>query len=733
MIGGGFLGGGISIVPAGKAIIYASLTTEDGANIPNAVFKAVRTGSTVTANGTIDGRAELLVDAGHTYTVTVTPAGGSYLNNSQTVATASTKSYAVKFYLYPAKANDASTTASLNALNTSISTHAGRTDNPHAVTKAQVGLGAYPTLPADIGISTATQTALDGKAEKASTDAHINNKSNPHAVTKAQVGLSNVDNTSDAAKPISTATQTALDGKVSKTGDTMTGKLNLNGGYEIITGTENVINVQNTNASYDSETLKRMRCDISLDSARKEISRAEIYVSKAGELNRSTYGISVRTYDAGGATKSNTISIHVLSDGTGYSTTKMRSSPGVDDIVNKGYLDTRLSPLATDSAVVHKTGNESIAGIKTFTDNINIGVSGTPKQLSLVGNLNIQGDIVQNGSAYETHSEKLYTKNDFITLRDGAVSGLTAGATTGLSFKKYDGTNDGELSVDSEGTARVGDVGDLQPLATRNEAGLMTNNQPVVWDSSGSKMVTRELVAGDIPGLDAGKIISGTIADARIPSGITRDTELTAHTSRTDNPHSVTKAQVGLSNVDNTSDIAKPISTAQAQAIGQKADSSALTGHTGNTSNPHNVTKAQVGLSNVNNTSDANKPISTATQTALDAKADLPTWTYGSGTLTTNAGTCGYNYAYSVIGDVVTMRFTVGPSVDTLFTVPLPISISSASVQCIGIADDARFWVDYNGTSASAIGVNRAQTTVQSRTFHMLVIGQPSGLPPVFY
>lgn len=32
-------------------------------------------------------------------------------------------------------------------------------------------------------------------------------------------------------------------------------------------------------------------------------------------------------------------------------------------------------------------------------------------------------------------------------------------------------------------------------------------------------------------------------------------------------------------------------------------------------------TKAQIGLGNVDNTSDANKPISTATQTALDAKA----------------------------------------------------------------------------------------------------------------
>ena len=44
-------------------------------------------------------------------------------------------------------------------------------------------------------------------------NSHINNKSNPHEVTKAQVGLGNVDNTSDANKPISTATQTALNGK----------------------------------------------------------------------------------------------------------------------------------------------------------------------------------------------------------------------------------------------------------------------------------------------------------------------------------------------------------------------------------------------------------------------------------------------------------------------------------------------------------------------------------------
>jgi hypothetical protein len=44
--------------------------------------------------------------------------------------------------------------------------------------------------------------------------------------------------------------------------------------------------------------------------------------------------------------------------------------------------------------------------------------------------------------------------------------------------------------------------------------------------------------------------------------------------------------------------------------------------HISSTSNPHSVTKAQVGLGNCDNTSDANKPISTATQTALDGKVD---------------------------------------------------------------------------------------------------------------
>lgn len=60
----------------------------------------------------------------------------------------------------------------------------------------------------------AVYDALAGKEPaNANIQSHISSTSNPHSVTKAQVDLGNVDNTSDADKPVSTATQTALNGK----------------------------------------------------------------------------------------------------------------------------------------------------------------------------------------------------------------------------------------------------------------------------------------------------------------------------------------------------------------------------------------------------------------------------------------------------------------------------------------------------------------------------------------
>lgn len=81
----------------------------------------------------------------------------------------------------------------------SLDAHIGNKSNPHNVTKAQIGLGNVQNLaPADMPVSTAQAASIaDAKAAgtKAQTDlnAHANRKDNPHNVTRAQLGLATTD------------------------------------------------------------------------------------------------------------------------------------------------------------------------------------------------------------------------------------------------------------------------------------------------------------------------------------------------------------------------------------------------------------------------------------------------------------------------------------------------------------------------------------------------------------
>lgn len=67
-------------------------------------------------------------------------------------------------------------------------------------------------LRAEIERATTKETELEGAITT-----HINDTNNPHNVTKEQVGLGKVDNTTDLEKPVSVATQAALDTKADKT------------------------------------------------------------------------------------------------------------------------------------------------------------------------------------------------------------------------------------------------------------------------------------------------------------------------------------------------------------------------------------------------------------------------------------------------------------------------------------------------------------------------------------
>lgn len=87
----------------------------------------------------------------------------------------------------------------------------------NAATTSQAGLMSSSDKTKLDGLKDQAGITSDINAVQTNLETHINNKSNPHEVTKDQVGLGNVDNTSDANKPISNATQTALNGKFSAT------------------------------------------------------------------------------------------------------------------------------------------------------------------------------------------------------------------------------------------------------------------------------------------------------------------------------------------------------------------------------------------------------------------------------------------------------------------------------------------------------------------------------------
>tara|TARA_R110001632_G_scaffold89354_5_gene192628 strand:+ start:2082 stop:3485 length:1404 start_codon:yes stop_codon:yes gene_type:complete len=184
-----------------------------------------------------------------------------------------------------------------------------------------------------------------------------------------------------------------------------------------------------------------------------------------------------------------------------------------------------------------------------------------------------------------------------------------------------------------------------------------------VWDKLGSKW-------GEITGTLSSQTDLQSALDAKEDAF---DDGTTAQYYRGDKTfRDLDKTAVGLPNVDNTSDVNKPVSTATQVELDEKQNTISLTttgtsgvatfvgatlnvpdygsgsssaawgGITGTLSNQTDLQTAlnlkadQSSISNVDNTSDANKPVSTAGQTALDLKADLTGATFTGAVSATN-------------------------------------------------------------------------------------------------
>lgn len=164
-----------------------------------------------------------------------------------------------------------------------------------------------------------------------------------------------------------------------------------------------------------------------------------------------------------------------------------------------------IDPSGDLTNFVTKTGDETIDGIKTF-----------------IGKIVADCDIIQNGATYETHAEQVFSKDDYIVMRDGAIAGLSSGDCSGLEVKLYNGVDDARLAVDDQGVARVGDVGDEQPLLTRDEAADMTSGNILSWDGVNQKAITSGKsvsdLSDDISAVSAAKVSgSGNIGDDTKP------------------------------------------------------------------------------------------------------------------------------------------------------------------------------------------------------------------------
>ena len=139
--------------------------------------------------------------------------------------------------------------------------------------------------------------------------------------------------------------------------------------------------------------------------------------------------------------------------------------------------------------------------------------------------------------------------------------------------------------------------------ATKTTAGVMTAADKTNLDNTVQGLaneITNRTNAINALRTELKTYVDDLIADTG--SDVTAlETKVNNHIANKSNPHAVTKTQVGLGNVNNTSDADKPVSTAQAAAIADAkaagtAAQTSINSHAGRKDNPHTVTRAQLGL-----------------------------------------------------------------------------------------------------------------------------------------
>ena len=171
--------------------------------------------------------------------------------------------------------------------------------------------------------------------------------------------------------------------------------------------------------------------------------------------------------------------------------------------------------------------------------------------------------------------------------------------TNNLGLKYFRWVKNTEEGSYSRGT----DVNVTIPAATKTTAGVMTAQDKTNLDNTVQGLaneITNRTNAINALRTELKTYVDDLIADTG--SDVTAlETKVNNHIANKSNPHTVNKTQVGLGNVNNTSDANKPVSTAQATAIADAkaagtAAQTSINSHAGRKDNPHVVTRAQLSL-----------------------------------------------------------------------------------------------------------------------------------------
>ena len=380
-----------------------------------------------------------------------------------------------------------------------------------------------PTTLAGYGItdaagSVATTTSLNLKAPIASPTF----TGTVSGITATMVGLGNVDNTADTAKPVSTAQQTALNLKADLAGSS-TQDFNA----KVINTSGSIL--PTTTQLYDLGSPTQRFKALYVDEAHLAV--ATLYLGDTAILGTTSQTINIHA-DVNQ-------SLDIRTSGTGATT--LVSATGVTVSTTGLNADVYMNAAGVGANVRIGATNElqvSAAGA-AFTCPV------TLQSATITNNLTVSGNLIVNGTKSTINSTVVTINDNIVVYNAGEVgSGVTAGSA-GIRIDRGD-LVDFELIFDeSVDMFKMGAIGSLETVAS----------QP--WVNSNYSL---SLHNHSIDGLNNVTIASKATNDLLKWNG-------TAWVN-----FGITPTFIGLSNVDNTTDTAKPVSTAQQTALNLKAD-----------------------------------------------------------------------------------------------------------------------------------------------------------------